>query len=88
MLTEYIAAMLSFPTVIFTVPMGVAVLYWGSVLSGIADAEAFDGAFDGALDGGALDGPLQRVDLLGGSEARDGVGGRIGAAQLAIAEHA
>lgn len=56
MLTEYIAAMLSFPTVLFTVPMGVASLYWLSVLSGIADAEMFDGAFDGAFDGGALDG--------------------------------
>jgi hypothetical protein len=47
--------MFSFPTVIFTIPLGIAVLYWASAFLGLADIEMFDGAFDGAIDG-AIDG--------------------------------
>ncbi len=62
---EFLAILLSMPTVIFTVPLGLSVLYWLFVVVGAVDLEMLDGVLDGPLDGaldgaadGALDGAL------------------------------
>lgn len=63
---EFIEAIVSFPTVVYTSLLGVVVLYWGFVVAGIADVDFFDpgakldgaaeAAFDGAHDGLGHDG--------------------------------
>jgi hypothetical protein len=61
MMQGFLDILLSFPTIAFTVPMGVVFLYWLSVLLGAVDLELGDGVLDGALDGavdGALDGAV------------------------------
>ncbi len=49
------------PTVFFTVPVGLVMLYWVSVLVGAVDIELFEGAIDGAADGidGAMEGAVE-----------------------------
>jgi hypothetical protein len=80
-LAEFVSIVLSFPTVVFTVPLVMLVLYWLLVIVGAADLEIFeagDGAMEGALDGaldGAVDGALDgAVDgaMDGAAEALDG----------------
>jgi hypothetical protein len=56
MLAHFLAVALSFPSVVYTVLLGVALVYWVFVLIGAAHLDLFgDGAADGAGDG-ALDG--------------------------------
>jgi Protein of unknown function (DUF1449) len=68
-MNEFISAILTFPTVLFTILFGVVVLYWLSVLLGAADldlldlGEAVDLDGDGDPDGAA--GFLQTLGLGG-----------------------
>ncbi len=63
-MTEFLTILASFPTVIFTVALGIVVLYWLLAMLGAVDLEvldAADGALDGAVDGaidGAIDGAV------------------------------
>ena len=54
-MAELLAAIVSFPAVVPTVLLGVALLYWMLVLFGALDIDLFsaDGAADGLLDGAA-----------------------------------
>jgi hypothetical protein len=53
MLAHFLAVALSFPSVVYTVLVGVAVVYWLFVMLGAAHLDALgEGAGDGALDGG------------------------------------
>ena len=82
-MSGFIEGILAFPTVIFTVLLGVALLYWMFVIVGGVDVDmlggadgAMDGALDGAMDGaldGAMDGAMDGVadGVLDG--AMDGV---------------
>jgi len=57
-LSAFVEIILGFPTVLFTVPLALAVVYWMFAIVGAVDLEVFDG-IDGALDGavdGAVDG--------------------------------
>lgn len=54
-MTEFLLAALTFPAIIFTVCLGIAMGYWSLVIVGLFGPEALDGAVDGALDG-ALEG--------------------------------
>jgi hypothetical protein len=57
-LSTFVEIILGFPTVVFTVPLALAVFYWLLAIVGAVDLEIFDG-LDGALDGavdGAVDG--------------------------------
>ena len=64
---DFILNISDFPTVLFSLLLGVSMLYWMTVFIGIIDIDvldldgALDGAMDGALDGamdGAMDGAL------------------------------
>ena len=60
----FLDILFSFPTIAFTIPMGLIFLYWLSVLVGAVDLELGDGMIDGALDGamdGVLDGAIDGV---------------------------
>jgi hypothetical protein len=63
-MAEFISIISSFPTVVFTVALVLASLYWALAVVGAVDLEVFDladGALDGAVDGaleGAMDGAL------------------------------
>lgn len=63
-MTAFLDIVLSLPTVLFTIPLGLAAVYWALAMVGAVDIEIFDGldgAVDGALDGaldGAVDGAL------------------------------
>lgn len=91
----FLSAILSFPTVVFTVPMALAAVYWLLVIVGAADLDLFDGA-DGAMDGaldGAADGAAEAVDgaldgaVDGAADAVDGaVDGAADAAGHSAAE--
>lgn len=52
-MTEFLLAALSFPAVVFTTLLGIALGYWGLVVVGAMGAEALDGAVNGILDGAA-----------------------------------
>jgi hypothetical protein len=52
-MTEFLLAALSFPAVIFTVFLGIALGYWSMVVVGVLGPEALDGVVDGVLDGAA-----------------------------------
>ena len=77
MLANFLAVALSFPSVVYTVLLGIALVYWVFVLVGAAHLDllgdgAADGAMDGALDGaadGAADGALDGADGGGHVEA-------------------
>ncbi len=71
---EFVATVLSLPTVIFTVPLLLSLIYWLFVVIGAVGLDALDGA-EGALEGGldgVADGALDGVDALGVFDA-DGV---------------
>ncbi len=54
---------ISFPTVVLTVPLALVVAYWGAVFSGLLDfGEGGGGDLDGALEG-SLEGALEVADL-------------------------
>lgn len=88
-MSEFISIALAFPTVIYTLLLGFALLYWVFVIVGALDIDMFDfgSAADGALEGvdGALDGALEGVDgaLDGALEGVDGAleGATEGAAE-------
>jgi hypothetical protein len=50
-MTEFLLAALTFPTIIFTVLLGISLGYWSLVITGLFGPEALDGVVDGALDG-------------------------------------
>lgn len=65
------------PTVLFTVPLGCALVYWVLVLSGVLDLDALDHLFhgaDAALDGVA-DGVAEGAMKAAGDAAAHAVGG-------------
>ena len=80
-MSELFAALLSFPTVIFTTLLGVVILYWLSVMVGALDVDLFDA--DGLVEGaeGAAEGALEGVsgaevaDATGSAEALEGAEG-------------
>ena len=80
---EFVTTVLSLPTVVFTVPLLLSLIYWLFVVIGAVDLDALDGAegaLEGSLDGaadGALDGHLGGMDVLDGLEA-DGFAGMDG----------
>ncbi|MCB9797715.1 MAG: glycine zipper family protein [Alphaproteobacteria bacterium] len=68
-MTEVLAVILSFPTVLFTGMLGLTLLYWVFVIFGAVDLDFLDGGADGAIEGaleggadGALDGAFDAVD--------------------------
>jgi len=91
MLTHFLGVALSFPSVVYTTLLGVALVYWVFVMVGAVhlDADgAADGAMDGALDGavkGAAEGAADAVAGHGGHghdgggdlDASDGDGGAL-----------
>ena len=86
----FVDVMLSFPTVIFTVLLGIALIYWLLVILGALDHDLGDpGGFfhgvDGALDGaqGALDGVGEAAHgaLDGAGEAAHGALDHHGSAE-------
>ncbi|OJH35673.1 hypothetical protein [Cystobacter ferrugineus] len=52
-MTDFLAAVLAFPTVLFTIPLGVVVGYWLTVIVGAVGIDVLDGDVGGALEGGA-----------------------------------
>jgi len=60
-MTALLEILLAPPTVIYTIPMGLVVLYWLTVMVGAADIDLFDGGLDGAVEGldGGLDGAVE-----------------------------
>jgi len=79
-MNQLVEASVAFPTVVLTGILGLALLYWVTVIIGALDVDLFggdidlDGAADGALDGvaeGALDGAAEGVD--GALDGVDGV---------------
>lgn len=83
MLAHFLAVALSFPCVVYTVLLGIALVYWIFVMVGAIHLDGADGAADGALDGGAdaaadgLDGGGGHADAGGhdGGDAGDGGAG-------------
>lgn len=53
-MSDFFTAILAFPTVLFTIPLGVVLLYWLLVLLGGLDLDLFDDG-DGGDPGGTLD---------------------------------
>lgn len=84
-MVEFLATILSFPTIVFTLLLAVVLLYWLVVIAGAVDLDFLDGilgldavesAFDGAME--SLDGALESLDgaaegaAEAGAEALDG----------------
>ncbi|MCP4871239.1 MAG: YqiJ family protein [Proteobacteria bacterium] len=77
-MTEFLQAIVAFPTILFTIPVGLSVLYWFFVVLGAVDIDLIhiDGlegaaeALDGAMDAGAeaIDGALDA-----GAEAAEAI---------------
>jgi hypothetical protein len=97
MLAHFLAVALSFPCVVYTVLLGIAIVYWLFVMIGAVHLDGGDGALDGAADG-ALEGAAKGVaegaadGLEGGGHAdggdlgdADGGGGHHGALAGAMA---
>ena len=77
-MSELFAALLSYPTAIFTVSLGIVLLYWLSVMVGALDIDLFEADVEGAeaaLEGaeGAIEGAEGAVD--GADAALDGADG-------------
>jgi hypothetical protein len=51
-MTDFLAAILAFPTVLFTIPLGVVVGYWLTVIVGAVGIDVLDGGGLDALEGG------------------------------------
>lgn len=72
-MAEVLVLALSFPSVVFTVLLGVVLIYWAFVMVGVIHiGEGSEGALDGHLDGatkGLLEGA---VDHMGGGHAEVG----------------
>ena len=69
-MTEFLAAILAFPTVLFTIPLGVVVGYWLTVMVGAVGVDLLDGGGmgHGGLDAGALEGGVKGA-VEGGAKA-------------------
>jgi hypothetical protein len=83
-MSEVIVLALSFPSVVFTVLLGVVLIYWTFVMVGVIHiGEGSEGALDGHIDG-ATKGMLEgAVDHLGGGHADVGdLGGGHGDADF------
>jgi len=85
-MSTFVAEILAFPTVIFTILLAVALLYWLLSMLGMVDLDGLDGV-DGAadaLDGGAeaLDGAAEALD--GAAEAVDGAADALDAKAAAV----
>jgi hypothetical protein len=83
-MAEVFVLALSFPSVVFTVLLGVVLIYWAFVMVGVIHiGEGSEGALDGHIDGatkGLMEGA---VDHLGGGHADVGdIGGGHGDADL------
>lgn len=82
-MAEVFVLALSFPSVVFTVLLGVVLIYWAFVMLGVIHlGEGSEGALEGHLDGatkGLLEGA---VDHLGGGHADVGDVGDVGDADL------
>lgn len=76
---EFLEAMLAFPTVLYTILLGVVIVYWAFVVIGALDMDFLDVHLDldgvGEAAGGALDGAGEAA-----SGALDGLDGIDGAA--------
>lgn len=96
---EFLQAIVAFPTVLFTIPVGLSLLYWLFVILGAIDLDfinldgvegvldgGLDGALEGAMDGvldGALDGAVDGA-LDGALDgAAEGIDGALDAADAA-----
>ncbi len=85
---HFLTIALSFPSVVYTVLLGVALFYWIFVMVGAAHVNllgdgAADGAADAAFEGaakGALEGAVEHFEAGGGAEAAhaDADGGDVG----------
>ena len=75
MLATFLAVALSFPCVVYTVLLGISILYWGFVMVGAVHLDGGDGALDGAADGAAdgIDGG-GHADAGGHADGGDGGG--------------
>lgn len=77
-MTEFFNAILAFPTVVFTIPLGVVLTYWLFVIIGAAGVDMFDGHvhLEGGVKaaGGALEGGMKAAGgaLEGGVKAAGG----------------
>ena len=80
-MTHFLAVALSFPSVVFTVLLGVALVYWLFVIVGAAHVNLLgEGAADGALDGaGHLEAGHADLGDAGGGADVDAGGGADGA---------
>ena len=87
-MNQLLEASLAFPTIVLTGILGLALLYWMTVIVGALDIDLFggdaalDGAAEGALDGaaeGALDGAADGIDgALDGADGVDVDAGALG----------
>jgi hypothetical protein len=80
MLAHFLAVALSFPCVVYTVLLGIAIVYWLFVMIGAVHLDGGDGAVDGALDG-AGEGAADGIDGGGHADAgghADGADGDLG----------
>ena len=88
-MTEFLAAILAFPTVLFTIPLGVVVGYWLIVMVGAVGVDLLDGdigdfalgAKAGAIEGGvkgAVEGGAKAA-VEGGAKAAIEGGAKAGA---------
>jgi len=68
MLTHFFGVALSFPSVVYTTLLGVALVYWVFVMLGAVHLDA-DGAADGALDGAVKGAAEGAADALAGHGA-------------------
>jgi hypothetical protein len=71
MLATFLAVALSFPCVLYTVLLGISILYWGFVMVGAVHLDGGDGAADGALDGADGGGHADAGGHADGGDAGD-----------------
>jgi hypothetical protein len=93
-MTEFLAAILAFPTVLFTIPLGVVVGYWLIVMVGAVGVDLLDGdigdfalgAKAGSIEGGvkgAVEGGAKAA-VEGGAKAAMEGGAKAGASFLEV----
>lgn len=93
-MTEFLAAILAFPTVLFTIPLGVVVGYWLIVMVGAVGVDLLDGdigdfalgAKAGAIEGGvkgAVEGGAKAA-VEGGAKAALEGGAKAGASVFEV----
>lgn len=97
-MTEFLSAILAFPTVLFTIPLGVVVGYWLTVMIGAVGVDLLDGdlgdfalgAKAGAIEGGvkgAVEGGAKAALEAGAKAALEGHGHAHAHAHDGSAEH-